>query len=74
MACDSKNVSPLLERLGDESRFFLLPKRHDGRNCYRVLWGTYDSREAARATTDVPAVLTAVTDSPQPFPLSAVLP
>jgi len=74
MACDPKNVLPWVERLGTEPEFFVLPKPHGDRTCYRVLWGTYDSRDRARAATDAPAALAAIPEPPQPFPLSAVLP
>jgi hypothetical protein len=35
---------------------FILPVELDGRACYRVCWGVYDSREAAEvATQGLPA-------------------
>jgi len=74
VACDPDNIAPLHDRLAGNEAFFLLPKLHDDRACFRVLWGRFPDREAAvAASAEVPAVLARVTDRPQPLPVNRVL-
>jgi len=73
MACDPANVRPRMQSLGDEADFYILPTFFDDRPCFRVCWGIYPSREAARAARALPASLLAVTDTPQPVPVEQAL-
>lgn len=73
MACDPDTVRPLLRELAAEDSLFLAPMRYRGRDCYRVCWGLYDSLEEARVARDLPAVLAAIEDPPQPKPVDRLL-
>jgi hypothetical protein len=58
--CDSSNVSRVFKNSGNSDRLIVLPYRYQGRSCYRVFWGLFDSREAAaRGVSSVPAAIRA---------------
>jgi len=63
----------VLQRLGDDSRLYLLPMVLDGEPCYRICWGTYRSREAALSNTDTPAQLLGLNPEPLPRRISDLL-
>lgn len=74
VACDPVNVRPVHDRLASDPSLYLIPKLHEDRACFRVAWGVFPDRDAAAAATrDVPAVLAAITASPQPLPIDQVL-
>ena len=53
--CNEDNVSRLAASASGSSEIYVLPTSVEGRGCYRVIWGLYDSREAAeRAVASLP--------------------
>ncbi len=74
LACDPANVRSRVELLADQPEFFLLPKQHDGRSCFRLCWGRFDSRQQALASTGYPRALRAVTGKPQALEIATALP
>jgi len=52
MLCDLENVRKAVALAGDDDRFFLLPRVYNGRNCFWICWGRYDSRAAAMRDFD----------------------
>jgi hypothetical protein len=53
--CNEENASRLVDSASGSSEIYVLPTSVDGRSCYRVIWGLYDSREAAeRAEGSLP--------------------
>ena len=58
---------------GDE--LFILPVTFQGRSCYRLCWGLYDSRPAAEAgRASVPAYFRQAGATPRLSPLAELLP
>ena len=45
--CNEENAGRLVASASDSSEIYVLPTSVEGRSCYRVIWGLYDSREAA---------------------------
>jgi hypothetical protein len=45
--CNEENAGRLVAGAGGSGEIFVLPTSVEGRNCIRVMWGLYDSREAA---------------------------
>ncbi len=45
--CNEENAGRLVAGAGGSSDIYVLPTSVDGRSCFRVIWGLYDSREAA---------------------------
>jgi hypothetical protein len=45
--CNEENAGRLVAGASGSSEIYVLPTLVEGRNCYRVIWGLYDSREAA---------------------------
>ena len=45
--CNEENAGRLVAGAGGSGDIFVLPTSVDGRSCIRVMWGLYDSREAA---------------------------
>lgn len=74
LACDPANVRSRVELLADQPEFFLLPKRHDGRSCFRLCWGRFDSRQQALASTGYPRALREVTGKPQALEIAKAMP
>ncbi len=53
--CNEENAGRLVSSASGSSEIYVLPTSVEGRSCYRVIWGLYDSREAAeRAIASVP--------------------
>lgn len=53
--CNEENVSRLVASASGSSEIYVLPTAVEGKSCYRVIWGLYDSREAAeRAGASLP--------------------
>ncbi len=54
--CNEENAGRLVANAGGASDIYVLPTSVEGRSCYRVIWGLYDSRDAAeRAAPSLPA-------------------
>ena len=45
--CNEENAGRLVASASGSSDIYVLPTSVEGRSCYRVIWGLYDSREAA---------------------------
>jgi Domain of unknown function (DUF4388)/SPOR domain len=45
--CNEENAGRLVAGAGGSGDIYVLPTSVDGRSCIRVMWGLYDSREAA---------------------------
>jgi len=50
VACAPETVQKAVANVTGEE-LFILPVNLDGRSCYRVCWGVYDSKESAEAAT-----------------------
>jgi septal ring-binding cell division protein DamX len=70
IACQDDTVKAARRRAGAGGSLFILPYSLNGRPCYRVCWGVYESAESARAAA--PAVPSALAGSSPPLvvPLS----
>ena len=54
--CNEENAGRLVAGAGGASDIYVLPTSVEGRSCYRVIWGLYESREAAeRAVPSLPS-------------------
>ena len=73
VACDENNLRPLVASLSLDDDFFLLPYRYDSRDCYRVFWGRFRSKQDAQRPRAYPAALQSL-ETPWPIPLADVLP
>jgi len=60
VACDPLNASRVVDAAGDAARLYVLPFVHDGRECYRVCWGSYATRQSAETAADLPEGLAAM--------------
>ncbi len=47
MVCDPNNVSKAADLAGKDDRMFILTRAFQGRTCYWICWGRYDSRAEA---------------------------
>ena len=47
--CDEQNAARTVQTARGANQLYLLPVQINGRACYRVLWGLFDTRESARA-------------------------
>jgi len=45
--CNEDNVNRIVQSASGSNQLYLVPTTLDGRRCYRVLWGLFDSRAAA---------------------------
>jgi septal ring-binding cell division protein DamX len=45
--CNEENASRLVDSASGSDEIYVLPTSVQGRSCYRVIWGLYDSRESA---------------------------
>jgi len=63
--CDPANAQRLVARAADASRLYLLPFSHNGKDCYRVCWGSYASRPDPDRLADLPAWLREESDGPR---------
>lgn len=62
--CDPAHIRPKLAALGGYDRVYLLPARLDDRQCFRLCWGAFATREGALAARGVPGPLASLTDRP----------
>jgi len=74
MACDENNLRPLVGSLSHDDAFFLLPYPDATRDCYRVFWGRFRSKQDAQRPRAYPAALRNLETTPWPIPLADVLP
>lgn len=49
IACDPDNARRILDRAQRSDRLYILPFDYDGRRCFRLCWGRYDTRDRAAA-------------------------
>jgi hypothetical protein len=73
-ACSTDTIAKAVQAVpGDE--LFILPVTFQGRSCYRLCWGVYDTRPAAEAGRNgVPAYFRQSGTTPRLSPLSELLP
>ncbi|MFQ5793218.1 MAG: hypothetical protein ACE5JI_22330, partial [Acidobacteriota bacterium] len=65
--CDRGNVARAVQSSGESKRLYILTIRLQGRPCYRVYWGLFDSRqEAQRGAASIPVTLRAADSAPVP--------
>jgi septal ring-binding cell division protein DamX len=72
VACDPGNASRVLEAARDAARVYVLPFAHDGKDCYRVCWGSYATREAAETAVDLPQGLASMFPNTRVRPVAEV--
>ena len=73
VACVEETVRNARTRSGEGGSLFFVPYSLKGRACYRVCWGVYESRDAAReAAARVPEAIRPSGSSPVPVPLAAL--
>ena len=71
--CDTGNVDRVVNNSGGSEELIILAFDNQGRTCYRIFWGIFDSRaEAERAVGSVPAGVRARDSAP--VPIDRVLP
>ncbi len=70
-ACQDETIGRAVSEAGNHDDLFILPTTVEGRSCYRMLWGTYGSRERAIAALgrDVPAFFRHDRNPPRVVPL-----
>jgi septal ring-binding cell division protein DamX len=73
-ACSTDTIAKAVQAVpGDE--LFILPVTFQGRSCYRLCWGVYDTRPAAEAgRNSVPAYFRQSGTTPRLSPLNELLP
>jgi septal ring-binding cell division protein DamX len=72
-ACDESNVRSRLVDLRSHDSFYLIPVTLDGRSCFRLCWGLFQTRERALAAKGIPATLSAINDKPLAIPIEKVV-
>lgn len=66
--CDTSNVGRVVNNSGGAQELIVLAFDNQGRSCYRVFWGIFDTRlEAERAVGTVPAGVLARDSAPVPI-------
>lgn len=71
--CELDNVTRQVVESNASPQLFALPAEFEGRQCYRVVWGVYDSQaEAQRALATVPSAIRA--PGQIPVPLARLIP
>jgi septal ring-binding cell division protein DamX len=68
IACQEETVKGARRRAGEGSALYVLPYSLKGRPCYRVLWGLYESVDAARNA--VPSLPAGLLEGTAPIPVS----
>lgn len=75
LACEAETVQRLLGQSGNDEHVHLLPATHDGRSCFRICWGPFDSHDAAAdAAAGLPRWIRALPDSPHPKSIADLQP
>jgi septal ring-binding cell division protein DamX len=70
--CSRESAERKLAALNGYERFYLLPARVNDRDCHRLCWGLYPSREAALAARGLPRQLTEIEGKPAAMPIDKV--
>ena len=71
--CELDNVTRQVVESSASPQLFVLPAEFEGRQCYRVVWGVYDSQaDAQRGLSTVPSAIRA--PGQIPVPLARLLP
>lgn len=70
--CNTDNVSRAINNAGSTNELFILPFTEQGRTCYRVVWGVYDSSQTARRQLSAIPSSIRQPDS-QPVPLAPLI-
>ena len=47
--CDEDNVGRIITSASGSEQIFILPTTMRGRSCYRIMWGLFDTRQAANS-------------------------
>ncbi len=47
--CSAENAGRLVESAGNAPELYVLPASVQGRSCFRIVWGTFDSQRAAES-------------------------
>jgi hypothetical protein len=74
LVCDPENVRKLLRRTGAPDELFVVPADFGGRDCYRVCWGLYPSRDEAAAGGLPPGLPAGEIGAPDPKQVAVVAP
>jgi hypothetical protein len=73
-ACSTDTIAKAVQAV-PENDLFILPVTFQGRSCYRLCWGVYDTRAAAEAgRRSVPAYFTQGGTNPRLSPLNELIP
>jgi septal ring-binding cell division protein DamX len=72
-ACDEAKVHARLVDLRSHDQFYLIPVTLDGRSCFRLCWGLFETRERALSAGGIPGVLSAINDKPLAIPTDKVI-
>jgi len=73
-ACSTDTIAKAVQAVPGEE-LFILPVTFQGRSCYRLCWGVYDTRPAAEAgRNSVPAYFRQSGTTPRLSPLNELLP
>jgi hypothetical protein len=69
LSCDWDNTRRHMDGAGWHDNLYLLPAEHNGRDCFRLCWGVYPTREAAEAEGEIlPYLAVEFPDrTPKPF-------
>jgi len=74
VACDRRTLEPIVAALDNQPAFFLLRHPGFGGDCYRVCWGTYESKSEAEHPRAYPETLSNVKAIPWALPVANALP
>jgi hypothetical protein len=70
--CDPGNVARAYQNSGSSEQLIILPYNYQGRSCYRVFWGIFDTQALAeRNYSSVPSAIRAPDSIP--FPVSRLI-
>ena len=74
IACQESSVRRLESMAGPDSALWFVPYVHNGRSCYKVLWGFFPgSKEALAARSAVPAPILKEVSAPPVVPVQKIL-
>jgi hypothetical protein len=71
--CSRESVSRKLAALSGHDQFYLLPTSVNGRDCHRLCWGLYSTRDEALAAGGIPEALNEIEGQPAAMPLHKVV-
>jgi septal ring-binding cell division protein DamX len=74
VACSDETLQKAQQN-APQPELFIVPVAYQGRSCYRLCWGVFDSESRARAATgDVPAYFRENGAKPKPVTSASILP